>query len=152
LENPLTAGAYIKIAMVMGIAFVAVLFLLVYRLVQLPAQPRAVGVRQADAGAGVSDTGTEVTATATATATATSVIMAEAKQYPNVHVTPGLSSRTVGVFNQGTNAEVLGRSADSVWLEIRYPQPQSPNGVGWVSTDLVSLSAPIASVPVVNAP
>jgi uncharacterized protein YraI len=138
--------------MIMGLAFVAVLFLLVYRLIQLPAQPRAAVVRQAETGAGVSDTATEVTATAAATATSASVIMAEAKQYPNVHVSPGLSSRTVGVFNQGSKAEVLGRSADSVWLEIRYPQPQSPNGVGWVSTDLVSLSAPIGSVPVVNSP
>jgi hypothetical protein len=147
----LTAGGYIKIAMVMGIAFIAVVFLLVYRIIQLPAQPRAVVVRQADSATGASDAATEAAAV-TPTPTPANVIMAEAKQYPNVHVSPGLSSRTVGVFNQGSKAEVLGRSPDSVWLEIRYPQPQSPNGVGWVSTDLVSLSAPIANVPVVNSP
>jgi hypothetical protein len=148
----LTAGVYIKVAMVLSIAFAAVVFMLVYRLIQLPAEPRTVAVRQAESASVQSDSAADVAATATPAASTSSVIMAEAKQYPNVHVSPGLSSRTIGVFNQGSSAEVLGRSADSVWLEIRYPQPQSTNGVGWVSTDLVSLSAPIASVPVVNSP
>jgi len=150
----LTAGGYIKAAIIMGVVCIAVIFWLVYRLLQLPAEPRSVVALQTvpPPAAGSSGASAAATATASATGTASSRIVAEAKQYPNVHVAPGLSSRTVGVFSQGNQAEVVGRTADSVWLEIRYPQPQAPNGVGWVSTDLVSLSAPIGSVPVVASP
>lgn len=150
----MTAGGYIKIAMLMSVACIAVIFFLVYRLLEIPAQPRSTVALQPVPAAGTGTGGADSAATAAASASPTpsSAITAEAKQYPNVHVAPGLSSRTVGVFNQGSQAEVVGRSADSVWLEIRYPQPQSPNGVGWVSTDLVSVSAPIANVPVVNPP
>jgi len=148
----LTAGGYIKVAIVMGVVCIAVVFWLVFRLLQLPTEPRAtVALQPVSPRAGGSG-GSGATATAAPTSTPSSVITAEAKQYPNVHVSPGLSSRTVGVFNQGSQAEVVGRTADSVWLEIRYPQPQAPNGVGWVFADLVSLSSPIANVPVVASP
>jgi hypothetical protein len=147
----LTAGGYIKIAMLMSIACIAVIFLLVYRLLQMPSEPRSfVALQPAPAVGSAAGADAVSTAVASPTATPASGITATAIQFPNVHVSPGLSGRTVGVFNQGSQAEVVGRSPDSVWLEIRYPQPQAPNGVGWVSTDLVTLSAPIANVPVAS--
>ena len=146
----MTAGGYIKVAIVMAVVCIAVVFWLVYRLLQLPTEPAAgVALQTVQHGTSLA-AGASVTPTATPSPTASSKVTAEAKQFPNVHSSPGLSSPKVGVLNQGSQADVVGRSADSVWLEIRYPQ--SPNGVGWVSTDLVSVSAPVASVPVVSSP
>src|SRR5205823_4670434 len=87
---------------------------------------------------------------ATPTATASSGIFAVANAYPNVHTAAGLSSPKVGVLSRGERAEVIGRTADSVWLEIRYPA--APNGVGWVSADLMTLATSGATIPVVTSP
>src|SRR5712692_6625404 len=146
----LTAGGYIKIAIVMAILCIAVVFMLVYRLLLLPTEPSAGVALQTVQRGTTSPVGVSVTPAASPSPTQSNRIVAEAKQFPNVHTSPGLSSPKVGVLNQGSQADVVGRTSDSVWLEIRYPQ--SPSGVGWVSTDLVSVSAPVASVPVVSSP
>jgi uncharacterized protein YraI len=146
----LTAGGYIKIAIIMAVVCIAVVFWLVYRLLQLPAEPRSGVALQTVQQGGTAAAGVVVTPTPTALATQSSGIVARAIQSPNVHTAPALNSRAVGVLSQGSQADVVGRTADAVWLEIRYPQ--SPNGVGWVSTDLVSVSSPVAGVPVVPSP
>jgi uncharacterized protein YraI len=144
----LTARGYIKVAMVMAVVCVAVIFWLVYRLLQLPPQGQsAVALQSAQSQANSSVT--PVIATATASPQPASGITATANAYPNVHQSAGLSSPKVGVLQRGDSAEVIGRTPDSVWLEIRYPG--APNGVGWVSADLMTLASG-ASVPVVSSP
>jgi uncharacterized protein YraI len=144
----LSARGYIKVAMIMAVVCVAVIFWLVYRLLQLPAAGQSVVALQAAQSAATASV-TPVIATATASPAPSTGITATANAYPNVHQSPGLSSPKVGVLQRGDTAEVIGRTPDSVWLEVRYPG--ASNGVGWVSADLMTLASG-ANVPVVSSP
>jgi hypothetical protein len=145
----LTANGYIKIAVVMAGVSIVVLFVLVYRLLELPdSQVRSASVQPLPANA--SATAGAVNASPTGTSTAANSIIAVANAFPNVHSASGLSSPRVGVLSRGDRAEVIARSADSAWLEIRYPA--SPSGVGWVSADLMTITTPGAVPPVAPTP
>jgi uncharacterized protein YraI len=147
-EALLTASAYIKIAMLMGVICVAVIFLLVYRLLQIPSeQSAAVALQASRLAASPAATQAPDAAPASPTATPTG-ISGTANAYPNVHSTPALNSSRLGVLQRGDSAEILGRTPDGVWLQIRYGTSQA--GTGWVSADLMTLAVPVSSVPVVS--
>ena len=147
----MTASGYIKIAILMGCVCVMVVFWFVYRLLQLPTErPGAVALEPVQTIGSQPGSQTPVAAAATASPNAASGIFAIANQYPNVHTAADVSSRTVGVLSRGEQAEVLGRSADSLWYEIRYGN--GANGLGWVWADYVTLTTPGATVPVASSP
>jgi uncharacterized protein YraI len=149
----LSASGYIKIAMLMSIVCIIVVFWLVLRLLQLPSERQnAVSLETVRNSANVSVNATTATASpaATATATPSTGISATAIQFPNVHTSPGTTSPIVGNLHSGDEVPVLGRTADSAWLQIRYAS--APNGSGWVSTSLMTVSTPTASVPVIQSP
>jgi hypothetical protein len=147
VEHGLTVIRYIKIAIVLAVVSVAVLFGLVLRLLELPDTPApTVGLRAAQPLATV--TGASPTATATPSPSSVAVV-GVANAYPNVHTTSGLASPKIGTLSRGERAEVIGRTADSAWLQIRFAG--SPNGTGWVSGDLMT-TPPGATLPVVTTP
>jgi SH3 domain-containing protein len=148
-EASLTANNYIKIAMLMAVVCVAVIFWLVYRLLQLPTQQQSAFALKA-AQAGAPPAAAPAIGSSTPTPVPSSGILATANAYPNIHESAALSSRILGVLQRGDQAEVLGRTPDSVWLEIRYQGASS--GVGWVSADLMTLAQPVASIPVATSP
>ena len=69
----------------------------------------------------------------------------------NVRSGPGLEYDLIGLLPSGTSAEIVGRSEDQQWWQIRFPP--TPDGVGWVSADPAFSSAiNVGNVPVVPAP
>jgi hypothetical protein len=146
-ERYLTVTRYIKIAIVLGVVSVAVVFGLVLRFLELPDTPApSLGAQSAQTLAA----GTSPTTVASPPASpSTSAVVAVANAFPNVHTTSGLASPKIGTLSRGERAEVIGRTADSAWLEIRFAG--SANGTGWVSGDLMTVP-PGAVVPVVTPP
>ena len=109
-EQFLTVTGYIKIAIVLGVVSVAVVFGLVLRLLELPdASAPSFGVKSARTLA--TATGEVPSAAATVSPSATPVV-GVANAYPNVHTTSGLASPRIGTLSRGERAEVIGRTAD----------------------------------------
>ncbi len=64
----------------------------------------------------------------------------------NVRSGPGVSFGILEVIYQGTRVSLLGRTADSTWVQI-----QTPNGTtGWVNASLLQANVPITNLPVVG--
>lgn len=149
----MSSSLYLKVAMVLGALGVGLLFLLVLHLLQPPArEPSAVTLQSTN---GVAAVASAPSAPAAASATsaptpASTGVTAVAAQFPNVHSGPATSAPVLGVLTRGTQVDVAGRSADSAWLQIRYPS--GPSGAGWVSTSLMTVNGSTASLPVVQAP
>lgn len=150
-EEHLSANGYIKAAMVASLVSVVVVFLLVYRLLDLPAERQAgVSLQSVQSGPNPVATPSVATPTATPTPPADTGITAVAVAAPNVHTAADVNSQKVGVLSRGDKVPVLGRSADSAWIEIRYAA--APNGAGWVSTSLMTVTPGVAGAPVVQSP
>jgi uncharacterized protein YraI len=64
---------------------------------------------------------------------------------------PTLEFPVYGVAPTGAQAEVMGRSEDDQWWALRLPPNIAQDGIGWV-LKLYTLSANIASVPVIKTP
>jgi uncharacterized protein YraI len=67
----------------------------------------------------------------------------------NVRGGPGTNYPVVGPGPAGESAKVIGRNADSSWLQIEYP---SSSGVGWIFAKLVQVNGDPQSVAVAQAP
>ena len=145
----MSANGFIKVAMLASIVCVVVVFVSVYQLLDLPTA-RQTGVSLQSVQTGPGTVAAPNTVTPTATPTADSGITAVAVAYPNVHTSAALNSQVVGVLTRGAQVPVLGRSADSAWIEVRYPA--APSGAGWVSTSLMTVTPGVASAPVVQSP
>ena len=65
----------------------------------------------------------------------------------NLRAGPGFAYIAIKVLDQGQNLSVLGRSADSVWLEVRLPDGSG----GWGYANFVRTNARIADVLVTEA-
>lgn len=69
----------------------------------------------------------------------------------NVRAGPGTAYDLLGLLPSGTSSNILGRSEDRQWWQIRF-SPAS-DGVGWVSADSEFGTAEnVANIPVVTAP
>ncbi len=69
----------------------------------------------------------------------------------NVRSGPGFEYDLIGLLPSGTTAEIIGRSEDQQWWQIRFAPVAE--GVGWVSADPTYSSAiNVANIPVVPAP
>jgi uncharacterized protein YgiM (DUF1202 family) len=138
----------IKLALVLGMMATVVTFFGVLRLLDVPATPRssaAVETTQETATAAAASSEGSPTQSPSSSPSGTGVF-ATANAYPNVHSNFGLTSPIIGNLTLGDRVEVVGRTSDGVWLAIRFAK--APNGVGWVSTNLMNLDSPIDAIPV----
>jgi uncharacterized protein YraI len=65
----------------------------------------------------------------------------------NLRAGPGFAYLVIKVLDQGQRLSVLGRSANSVWIEVRLPDGSG----GWVYAYFVRASARLADLPVTEA-
>lgn len=68
----------------------------------------------------------------------------------NVRRGPGTHYLVMGQLQQNDVVEIVGRNADSSWLQIVYPT--GTIGRGWISASYAQVSGSLASIPVVEAP
>jgi len=68
----------------------------------------------------------------------------------NVRTGPGMAYAIIGLLSQGDVVEVVGKNADSHWLQIIYPA--STKGRGWVAAAYIDLTGSLAGVPEVPSP
>jgi len=71
-------------------------------------------------------------------------------QNMNVRTGPGTNYPIAGPGPAGETANVLGRNADSTWLQVEYPL--TDDGTGWVYSDLVQVNGNPETAKLVNAP
>lgn len=64
----------------------------------------------------------------------------------NVRSGPGVGFSALEVIYQGTQVSVLGRVADSSWLQVRTAR----GTIGWVNASLLNLNVAVGSLPVVG--
>ena len=79
------------------------------------------------------------------------VPQATALDYVNLRNGPGTNYLVLGVASPGATGEVIGKSEDGGWWQVRVPVEKIASGVAWVSADWVN-AANTQSVPVVAAP
>ena len=65
-----------------------------------------------------------------------------------VRAEPTVDSPMIGGVREGEQYEVVGRSSDGMWIQLRIPEL----GDGWVSADLVSVEGNITDLPIYDAP
>ncbi len=65
----------------------------------------------------------------------------------NVHAGPGYNFALVDLAFQGWQMTLLGRNADSSWLQVRTPTGK----IGWVEVSHISTSYPVAALQVVGS-
>ena len=93
---------------------------------------------------------TPPTETAPAEPSATEfVAQASIVQPANVRSGPGLTYGVLGGLNSGDTAVLLGRDASAQWFAIEYAL--GPNGVGWVSALVATVSGNVNDLPVIDA-
>ncbi|HEX9921714.1 MAG TPA: SH3 domain-containing protein, partial [Anaerolineae bacterium] len=70
----------------------------------------------------------------------------------NVRGGPGLNYDIISVFRWGSAHLLLGRSADSSWLQIRLPYtgPTFAEPTGWVLASYIWSSVPIHTLPITD--
>jgi uncharacterized protein YgiM (DUF1202 family) len=64
----------------------------------------------------------------------------------NVRSGPGVAYSVVTVVYQGQSLQLLGRNANSSWVQVRTPSGH----VGWVNATLIQTAVPIYTLPVVG--
>lgn len=69
-------------------------------------------------------------------------------QNMNVRTGPGTNYPIAGPGPAGESSKVVGRNADSSWLQVQYPL--TADGKGWVYASLVQVNGDPATVPVVQ--
>jgi len=66
----------------------------------------------------------------------------------NVRAGPGTAYDTLGSATVGSTSIAMGRNADGSWLQIEYPENSGARG--WVFTELIEVSGPQETLPIVN--
>lgn len=95
---------------------------------------------------------TPVSAAPEAPATmAANVPTATTTDYVNVRTGPGTNYPVIVVAPPGSTGEIIGRSSDGAWWQVKVPVQYSVTGLGWVSASYVTVQN-ASSVPVVLAP
>ena len=71
-------------------------------------------------------------------------------QNMNVRGGPGTNYPVIGPGPAGESAKIIGRNADSSWVQIQYPI--AADGIGWVYAPLVQIDGNLETVAVAQAP
>jgi uncharacterized protein YraI len=66
----------------------------------------------------------------------------------NVRSGPDAASESLGLLQNGSQVEVVGRDASGQWLAIAFAQ--SPTGIGWVTAQFIDLSGEIERLTVLQ--
>ena len=66
----------------------------------------------------------------------------------NLRSAPNLDALEAGVLGSQVSTAALGKTADDQWIQVQVPD--KPGQVAWVYAQLVQLSAPIATLPVIT--
>lgn len=92
------------------------------------------------------------TATETATITPTTIVspFITTNVNSNVRGGPGTVYDIHGVLLQGQTADIVGRNNSSTWWVISFAA--GPDGKGWISDSIVTVSGDTSNVPIVVAP
>jgi hypothetical protein len=77
-------------------------------------------------------------------------ILATGQGDVNVRAGPGTDYDKVGVLVPGQTSPIVGRNPEGVWFEIEYVG--GPNGLGWVSRDVVHVVGDINTMPTIVPP
>jgi hypothetical protein len=85
--------------------------------------------------------------TANADSAAAEPVMVTAVQKMNVFAGPGLNFANLGFAPSRASAPALGRSADSSWLQIKYP---SAEGSAWIYAPLTLVSGNLEALPLAS--
>jgi len=65
----------------------------------------------------------------------------------NLRALPALNAESLGILDIGASTAVLGRTADSLWYQVEFPD--QPGQTAWVYASLVQLSDQTTELPVV---
>ena len=76
---------------------------------------------------------------------------ATAIDFVNLRSGPGTNYKILGMVAPGTAGEVVGKSQDGLWWQVKVPTSFASTGVAWVSAAWVTTTN-TANVPVVTAP
>ncbi len=79
------------------------------------------------------------------------VVKATTTDRSRIRMGPGTSYDMLTTVDQGTVMTVIGRNADSSWIQVQGKLGDK-SGAGWVSKDLVTLTGDLNTVPVIGAP
>jgi hypothetical protein len=88
--------------------------------------------------------------TRTPTATATLVTVFPKDQLVNCRFGPGLAYAVIGELRPGRQAEVIGKSPDLLWWQVR--NPSDPSTTCWLSVDFTIAQGNTDALPVANPP
>ena len=78
------------------------------------------------------------------------VVASPKEQIVNCRFGPSISYSVVGELRQGKFAEVIGKSHDLAWWQVR--NPNNPSTTCWLSSDFTDTEGNIDAVPVATAP
>ena len=74
-----------------------------------------------------------------------------ATDYVNIRTGPSTSYPILGVAPPGATGEIVGKSSDGGWWQVKIPTQYAASGLGWVSAGYV-IAQNADSVPVATAP
>jgi beta-lactamase class A len=80
----------------------------------------------------------------TAAAAVTGTVLGEV----NIRYGPGTNYDRIGVGKEGDVFPITARHTQYSWVQITYPD--SPNGFGWIATDLLQIQGDLNSVPPIS--
>lgn len=83
------------------------------------------------------------------TASAPQPVTATTNDVLNIRKGPARTTASLGKLQKGTQVTVVGRSADSTWLQIQIPDKSD---TGWVSADFVTVTGDVNSLPQTDKP
>jgi uncharacterized protein YraI len=75
-------------------------------------------------------------------------LSATSRAFPNVRRGPALDAQIVRNLTQGQKVNVIGRSSDSLWLQIT--NPDNPSDKLWVSADMLDVTGDPRTLPEVK--
>ncbi|MCC6567896.1 MAG: SH3 domain-containing protein [Anaerolineales bacterium] len=78
------------------------------------------------------------------------VVASPKEQIVNCRFGPGIAYSVVGELSPGKYAEVIGKSPDLAWWQVR--NPNNPSTTCWLSSDFTDTEGNIDAVPVATAP
>src|SRR2546428_5282331 len=74
----------------------------------------------------------------------------EVRTDATVRAGPGTDYDRVGVIITGQTSQIVGRNPEGTWFEIEYVG--GPNGIGWVSGDVVHVVGDVNTMPTILPP
>jgi uncharacterized protein YraI len=78
------------------------------------------------------------------------MVSATANEDLKIYAAPAATAQTIGQLSKGDRARVVGKIAAGDWWQIVYLT--GPDQRGWIAARSVTMSGPVETIPVVQAP